>query len=564
MSGATTPAGADVDPTLPAGGFTLTRRQLFLVFAGLMSGMLLAALDQTIVSTALPTIVGDLGGLSHLSWVVTSYLLASTVSTPLWGKLGDLYGRKLFFQAAIVIFLLGSALSGVAQDMGQLIGFRAMQGLGAGGLIVGAQAIIGAVVSPRERGKYMGLIGSVFAVSSVAGPLLGGVFTEHLSWRWVFYINLPIGAVALGVVAVALPARELHVRHTIDYAGAALLGAAATALILGLTWGGNTYAWGSPTILGLFAIMVASFVAFLAVERRSAEPLVPLSLFRSSIFRVASTAGAVVGFAMFGAITFLPLFLQTVQGAGPTESGLQMVPIMALVLVTSIWSGRRISATGRYRAYPIAGTIIMTGGMFLLSRLGIETPYWQAAIYMAFVGAGLGLTMQVMVLAVQNSVAFKDLGTATSVATFFRSIGGSVGVAVFGAIYTNRLAASLPDSLRRDGGASAPFTPADLERLKARNPDVYAQYLHAFDQALHIVFLAAVPFAALGILLALLLREVPLRNAPDRSPGMDAAAAQAIVETAENAQAEADADPPGSRRGMPDPVRPGGSPTAGG
>jgi EmrB/QacA subfamily drug resistance transporter len=564
VSGATVAAGHGSDPAMPPGGFTLTRRQLMLVFAGLMSGMLLAALDQTIVSTALPTIVGDLGGLSHLSWVVTSYLLASTVSTPLWGKLGDLYGRKLFFQAAIVIFLLGSVLSGVAQDMGQLIGFRAMQGLGAGGLIVGAQAIIGAVVSPRERGKYMGLIGSVFAVSSVAGPLLGGVFTEHLSWRWVFYINLPIGAIALAVVAVALPSREMHIRHTIDYAGAALLGAAATALILGLTWGGNTYAWDSLTIVGLFVAAVVSFVAFLAVEQRSAEPLVPLSLFKSSIFRVASMAGAVVGFAMFGAITFLPLFLQTVHGAGPTESGLQMVPIMALVLVMSIWSGRRISATGRYRAYPIAGTIIMTTGMFLLSRLGIETPYWKAAIYMACVGAGLGLTMQVMVLAVQNSVSFKDLGTATSVATFFRSIGGSVGVAVFGAIYANQLAASLPDSLRRAGGASAHFTPADLDRLQARDPSLHAQYLHAFDHALHIVFLAAVPFAALGILLALLLREVPLRNAPGRSAGMEAAEAQAIVESAETAQAEAEAGPAGASRGRPDPVRPGGSPAGGG
>jgi EmrB/QacA subfamily drug resistance transporter len=548
------------DPTMPAGGFTLTRRQLMFVFAGLMSGMLLAALNQTIVATALPTIVGDLGGLSHLSWVVTSYLLASTVSTPLWGKLGDLYGRKLFFQAAIVIFLVGSALSGAAQDMSQLIGFRAMQGLGAGGLIVGAQAIIGAVVSPRERGKYMGLIGSVFAVSSVAGPLLGGVFTEQLTWRWVFYINLPIGAVALAVVAAALPSREVHVRHTVDYAGAALLGAAATALILAVTWGGNTYPWGSRTIIGLLVASVLLVVAFVLVEQRSPEPLVPLGLFGSSIFRVASMAGAIVGFSMFGAITFLPLFLQTVHGAGPTESGLQMVPIMALVLVMSIWSGRRISATGRYRAYPIAGTIIMTFGIFLLSRLGISTPYWKAALYMALVGAGLGLTMQVMVLAVQNSVPFRDLGTATSAATFFRSIGGSVGVAVFGTIYANRLAASLPDNLRHQGGATAHFTPEALKRLAAEQPKVFAEYLHAFDHALHVVFLSAVPFAAVGIVLALLLREVPLRNVPHRNAGMEAADSQAMPQTAENADAEAEAE----RAAGNDPVRPGGSPAAGG
>jgi EmrB/QacA subfamily drug resistance transporter len=547
----------DHDPSAPPGEFTLSRRQLQLVFAGLMSGMLLAALDQTIVATALPTIVGDLGGLSHLSWVVTSYLLASTVSTPLWGKLGDLYGRKLFFQAAIVIFLVGSALSGAAQDMLQLIVFRAVQGLGAGGLIVGAQAIIGGVVAPRERGRYMGLIGSVFAVSSVAGPLLGGVFTEHLTWRWVFYINLPIGAVALAVVAAALPAREVHIRHTVDYAGAALLGGAATALILALTWGGNTYPWASPEILGLLAATVVLVAAFVAVERHSPEPLIPLGLFGSPIFRVASAAGAIVGFSMFGAITFLPLFLQTVHGAGPTESGLQMVPIMALVLVMSIWSGRRISATGRYRAYPIAGTIIMTFGIFLLSTMGIETPYWRAAIYMAIVGMGLGLTMQVMVLAVQNSVPFRDLGTATSAATFFRSIGGSVGVAVFGAIYANRLAAALPDDLRRQGGATAHFTPEDLKRLALEQPAVFAQYLHAFDHALHIVFLAAVPFAALGIVLALLLREVPLRNAP-HAAGMDAAQSQAMPQSAENAEAAAGRDPGADR------VSPGGSPRAGG
>ncbi len=489
----------------------LSKKQLWLVFAGLMSGMLLAALDQTIVATALPTIVGQLGGLSHLSWVVTSYLLASTVSTPLWGKLGDLYGRKKFFQAAIVIFLAGSALSGIAQDMTQLIGFRAVQGLGAGGLIVGAQAIIGAVVSPRERGRYMGLIGSVFAVSSVAGPLLGGVFTEHLSWRWVFYINLPIGALALLVVAAALPARIQRVKHTIDYAGAALLGAAVTALILALTWGGNTYPWASATILGLGVAAVVLGTAFVVVERRAVEPVIPLRLFGLSVFRVASVAGAIVGFSMFGAITFLPLFLQTVHGAGPTTSGLQMVPIMALVLTMSVWSGRRISKTGRYRPYPIAGTIIMTAGIFLLSRLTETTPYWEAAVYMALVGAGLGLTMQVMVLAVQNAVPFRDLGTATSAATFFRSIGGSVGLAVFGAIFTNRLAASLPAAPRTGGGASTHFTPEQLKALQHTDPAAYASYLHAFAHSLHVVFLAAVPFSASGILLALLLREVPLK-----------------------------------------------------
>jgi EmrB/QacA subfamily drug resistance transporter len=516
---------------------TLGKRQLWLVFAGLMAGMLLAALDQTIVATALPTIVGDLGGLSHLSWVVTSYILASTVSTPLWGKLGDLYGRKLFFQSAIVIFLVGSVLSGLSQNMPELIGFRAIQGLGAGGLIVGAQAIIGAVVAPRERGRYMGIMGSVFAVASVAGPLAGGFFTDQLSWRWVFYINLPIGAVALLIVAAALKSREVHVKHSIDYAGAATLGIAVTALILGLTWGGNTYAWSSGVVIGLFVAAVVLVGVFVIVERRATEPLIPLHLFSMPIFRVASMAGGVLGFSMFGAITFLPLFLQTVHGAGATRSGLQMVPIMAAMLTMSIWSGRRISATGKYRPYPIAGTIVMTVGIYLLSHLGISTPYWVAAIYMALVGAGLGLTMQVMVLSVQNSVPFKELGTATSAATFFRSIGGSVGVAVFGTIFANRLIADLPATMRAAGSASTHFTPAQLRALQHSHPDLYAGYLHAFGHALHVVFLSAVPIAALGVLLALLLREVPLRPTAHRSVGQDAAESQAMVESAENVMA---------------------------
>jgi EmrB/QacA subfamily drug resistance transporter len=511
----------------------LSKRQLWLVFAGLMAGMFLAALDQTIVATALPTIVGELGGLSHLSWVVTSYMLASTVSTPLWGKLGDLYGRKLFFQAAIVIFLVGSVLSGLSQNMGELIGFRAMQGLGAGGLIVGAQAIIGAVVAPRERGRYMGFMGSVFAVASVAGPLAGGFFTEHLTWRWVFYINLPVGFVALAIVAVGLRSREVHVKHTIDYAGASVLGIGVTALILALTWGGNTYAWSSGVVLGLLAAAAFLIVAFVWVEQRAVEPLIPLGLFSLSVFRVASAAGGLLGFSMFGVITFLPLFLQTVHGATPTTSGLQMVPIMAAMLTMSIWSGRRISVTGRYRPYPIAGTIIMTAGIYLMSMLGITTPYWVAALYMALVGAGLGLTMQVMVLSVQNSVPYRDLGTATSSAAFFRSIGGSVGVAVFGTIFANRLTAALPEAVRGSGKVSAHFTPEQFAAFKRTQPALYDAYLHAFGHALHIVFLAAVPFAAAGIILALLLREVPLRVTAARSAGLDAAEGQAMPSAAE-------------------------------
>jgi EmrB/QacA subfamily drug resistance transporter len=526
--------------TLTPSQISITKRQLRLVFAGLMLGMFLAALDQTIVSTALPTIVGDLGGLNHLSWVVTSYMLASTVSTPLYGKLGDLYGRKKLFQAAIIMFLLGSILAGISQDMAELIGFRALQGLGAGGLMVGAQAIIGDVVPPAERGRYMGIIGSVFAVASVIGPLLGGLFTQQLSWRWVFYINLPVGAIALFVVGLALHTPKVVVQHKIDYLGAAVLSAAATSLILVLTWGGTQYTWGSTTIIGLIIATVVLTMWFIAIERRAVEPVLPLRLFTNDIFRVSSAAGAIVGFSMFGAITFLPLYLQTVHLISPTLSGLLLLPIMACVLIFSIWSGRRISKRGKYRIYPIAGTIILTIGLGVLSLLGIgvHTPYWHTAIGMALVGTGLGLTMQVLVLSVQNAVDYRDLGVATSAATFFRSIGGSIGVAVFGEIFANRLAAALAGAggpAGKLGDTAAHLTPAQLHALKASQPVLFDHFLTAFNHALHIVFLASVPFAALGLVFALMLKEVPLRRTLGRGPGVDAADTQSMQESAETA-----------------------------
>ncbi|HET6551809.1 MAG TPA: MDR family MFS transporter, partial [Solirubrobacter sp.] len=405
------------------------------VFGALMLGMFLAALDQTIVSTALPTIVGELGGLDHLSWVVTSYLLASTATTPLYGKLGDMYGRKPVFMAAILIFLAGSILSGLSESMLELIGFRALQGVGAGGLMVGAQAIIADIIPPRERGRYMGLIGSVFAVASVAGPLLGGFLVETLSWRWVFYVNVPVGVVAIAVVALRL---HLHVpshRHAIDYLGAVLLTAGVSALILVTTWGGNQYAWGSATIVGLSVAGVVLLVAFVLVEQRAREPIIPLSLFASGVFRVASSIGFMIGLAMFGAIIFIPLFLQLVYGVSPTSSGLRMLPLMAGLLGASISSGRAITRIGRYKAFPIAGTAVTTVGMFLLSRLALDTPPWLASVYMLVVGIGIGLVMQVLVLAVQNCSPPRDVGVATSTATFFRSMGGSLGVALFGAIF---------------------------------------------------------------------------------------------------------------------------------
>jgi EmrB/QacA subfamily drug resistance transporter len=507
------PTGGDVPADRgPAG---LSPRQVRLVFVGLMLGMLLASLDQTIVSTALPTIVGDLGGLNHLSWVVTAYLLASTVSTPLWGKLGDLYGRKWFFQAAIVIFLVGSALSGLSQNLNELIMFRALQGLGAGGLIVGAQAIIGDIVPPRDRGRYTGLIGAVFAVSSVAGPLLGGFFTDGPGWRWVFYINLPIGAIALVVVAAVLHAKvTTRVDHKIDYLGASVLSGAVVALILMLTWGGTTYAWASATIIGLGIATLALFAVFIAVERRASEPIVPLHLFSNKVFRVTFATGAIIGFSMFGALTFLPLFLQVVHGASATSSGLQLIPIMAFVLVMAVYSGRRISATGTYRRFPIVGTALTAIALYLLSHLGVTTPFWQTAIYMAVLGAGLGLTMQVLLLAAQNSVPYSQLGVATSIATFSRSIGGSIGVAVFGTVFNNRLAANLPKyvpagALAKLHGAAVTANPTVVKHLP---PAVRSGLRIAFSNSLHVVYLAAVPFAVVAFLLALRLREVPLRT----------------------------------------------------
>jgi EmrB/QacA subfamily drug resistance transporter len=482
--------------------------------------MLLAAMDQTIVATALPTIAGDLHGLSQLSWVVTAYILASTASTPLWGKLGDLYGRKLFFQAAIVIFLIGSALSGLSTSIIELVVFRAIQGIGGGGLMIGAQAIVGDVVAPRDRGRYQGVFGAVFGVTSVLGPLIGGFFVENLSWRWVFYINLPIGAVALAVTTVVLPNRVTRVQHVIDYAGALLLAGAATALVLLTTLGGTTYGWGSSPIVILACAGVACVGLFVLVERRAVEPVLPLHLFKNRVFSVSSAIGFVVGFAMFGAITYLPQYMQVVRGASPTSAGLQLLPLMLGVLLTSMGSGYLISRWGRYRVFPIVGTALMTVGMYLLSRLGIGTGTLQSSLYMFVLGVGIGGVMQVLVIAVQNVVPYRDLGAATSGATFFRSIGGSFGTAVFGAVFTNQLIGNLkhylsgvpvPPGFNAKAGAS----PAVLAQLP---PAVHHGYVEAFAASLHTVFLVAAPISALAFGLSWLLEDVPLRQtagAPD-------------------------------------------------
>jgi EmrB/QacA subfamily drug resistance transporter len=522
----------------------LTGRALWTVFGALMLGMFLAALDQTIVSTALPTIVGDLGGLSHLSWVVTSYLLAATVSTPIYGKLGDMYGRKPVFLAAILIFLAGSMLAGLSQTMVQLIGFRALQGIGAGGLMVGAQAIIADIVPPRERGRYMGLIGSVFAVASVAGPLLGGFLVDNLSWRWVFYVNMPVGALAVAIVALRLHLHTPPTRHRIDYLGAGLLTGGVGSLVLLTTWGGNQYAWGSATIVGLAIAGVALLALFVWQERRAAEPLLPLTLFRSSVFDVANAMGFTIGMAMFEAIVFIPLYLQLVYGASPTSSGLRLLPLMAGLLVAAIASGRAISRIGRYKIFPIAGTAILVVGMYLLSRLAVGTSPWLASVYMLVVGVGIGLVMQVLVLVVQNDARPHEIGVVTSTATFFRSVGGSFGVAIFGAIFASRLAAQikqLPAGAAKHLTGGVHLTPQQAKHLP---PAVRAEFLYAFAHALHGVFLWGMLLAIVPFVLAWLLKEVPLRTTLERpaefaaeQAAAGATGAEAIVEPAADAAA---------------------------
>ena len=480
-----------------------------LIFGALMLVILLASLDQTIVSTALPTIVGDLGGLQHLSWVVTAYLLASTVTGPIYGKLGDLYGRKIVLQTAIVIFLIGSALCGLAQSMVELIAFRALQGLGAGGLLVTTIAVVGDIIPPRERGRYQGLFGAVFGVSTVIGPLLGGFFVDNLSWRWIFYVNLPVGAVGLFVIGVVFHARAEHVRHSIDYAGAALLAAGLTGIVLFTSLGGTTLAWGSPASIALVTGGTALLVLFLLAERRAQEPILPLALFRNRVFAVSGGIGFIIGLALFGAIVYLPLFLQIVKGKSPTSSGLQLTPMMGGLLVTSIVSGRLISRFGHYRPFPIAGTAVVTIGMVLLSRLSVHSATSAAALYMLVLGLGLGLVMQVLVLAVQNAVAYRFMGVATSGAVLFRQVGGSIGVAVFGAIFANRLHDNLARRLPPSAHVPKTATPALVNRLPPRLHDAYATAIAA---SLRPVFVVAAAIVLVAFLLSWLLREVPLRT----------------------------------------------------
>ncbi|MGW2825016.1 MFS transporter [Streptomyces sp. NPDC001443] len=528
-------APPDTPAAGPAPAAGPTPRRVRLIFCALMLALLLAALEQMIVATALPKIVGELHGLDRMSWAITAYLLTATVGLPVYGKLGDLLGRKGVFQFAIVVFVVGSALAGRAQSMDQLIAFRAVQGIGAGGLMIGVQAIIADIVPPRQRGRFMGLIGAAFGLASVAGPLLGGYFTDHLSWRWCFYVNVPFGLVTLAVVTVVLQLPRPDVRPRFDVLGALLLAAASTCLVLLTSWGGTEYAWGSRVIIGLGAGAVVATVLFLLTEHRAVEPLLPLRLLRDPVFNVTALVGLVVGVALFGAASYLPTFLQMVDGASATESGLLMLPMMGGVVVASIVSGQLISRTGRYRIYPVLGGALSALGMWLLSRLEVDTPRLHYSVWMAVLGAGIGMVLPVLVLAVQNSVRPADLGTATSANNYFRQIGGSVGAAVFGTLFADRLADALARRLPARAGARLP-DPESLtpQLVHALPPALRDAYIRAYADAMPRIFLYLVPVLVLGLLIACFLKETPLLTsaASHHTPATGAAPESAPVNAA--------------------------------
>ncbi|GGO63786.1 MDR family MFS transporter [Nonomuraea cavernae] len=506
------------------------RREVMVVLPALMLAMVLAMLDNMVVGTAMPRIVGELGGLSHLSWVVTAYVLGTTVSTPIWGKIGDLYGRKTIFMVSIVIFMVGSAFCGMAGSallggpdggMAELIAFRALQGLGAGGLIVNVMAIIGDLVPPRERGQYQGIMAAVMSLAMIAGPLVGGFITDYLDWRWAFYVNLPIGAIAIALLAVRLKLPRRRDRVRIDWLGAILLSIGITAIVLVTTWGGNEYPWGSWQILTLVAVSVVTMALFVQVERRTIEPIMPLNLFRDRNFTLISAIGFLLGFAMFGVINFLPLFQQTVQGATATNSGLLLLPMMAASMVVSLFVGRAITATGTYKIYPIIGGVVMTLGMWLLSTMDAGTPSWLTGVHIAVLGLGMGFLMQTTMLIAQNSVEQKDLGVASSASTFFRSIGGSFGVSLFGAIFnhgfqrelTTRFGAQAAEETVKGGGR---MDPAALAQMR---PQVRTGILESLASSISGVFGWAILFAVAVPLLAVFVKEIPLRGAPVAPPG---------------------------------------------
>jgi EmrB/QacA subfamily drug resistance transporter len=504
-------------------------RSVRVVMVGLMIAMLLAMLDNMIVGTAMPTIVGELGGLNHLSWVVTAYTLATAASTPIWGKLGDMYGRKGIFLTSIVLFLVGSALSGMSQSMDQLITFRAVQGLGAGGLMVGVMAIIGELIPPRERGKYQGLIAGVMAIAMIGGPLVGGSITDNWGWRWSFYINLPVGAVALTMVTIVLHLPKKRTQARIDYLGAALLTVSITSLVLLTTWGGTQYAWGSWQILTLLVVGLATLALFLLAETRAADPVLPLRIFRNANFSLISVIGFLVGFTMFGAMTFLPLYQQTVQGASATNSGLLLLPMLLAMMAVSMVAGRVTSATGRYKVFPIIGGALITVGLYLLSTMDVHTSRTVSGIHMAVLGAGMGFLMQITMLVAQNSVEMRDIGVGSSSATLFRTIGGTFGVSLFGALFSHRVQSDMTHTLGSHGTSAvaggAQLDPKTIAKLPVAVKDAY---FHAVASGTHIVFLWGAVISVAGFLAAWFLVETPLRGAAPRPE--EAAPAPVVAE----------------------------------
>ncbi|MFE7650243.1 MDR family MFS transporter [Streptomyces phaeoluteigriseus] len=490
------------------------------VILALMITMMLAMLDNMIVGTAMPTIVGDLGGLEHLSWVVTSYTLATAASTPIWGKLGDMYGRKGAFLSSIVIFLAGSVLSGMAQDMGQLIGFRAVQGLGAGGLMVGVMAIIGDLVPPRERGKYQGMMAGVMAIAMIGGPLVGGTITDHWGWRWAFYINLPLGAVALGLITAVLHLPKKRSQARIDYLGAGLLTVGITSIVLVTTWGGTEYAWSSARIMELIGIGVATLVGFVFWQTRAVEPILPLHIFRSRNFTLMAVIGFITGFVMFGATLFLPLYQQSVQGASATNSGLLLLPMLGAMLVTSMVAGRITTSSGRYKIFPVVGSALMIVGLYLLSTMDTGTSRFTSGVFMAVVGLGMGCLMQITMLVAQNSVEMKDMGVASSSATLFRTLGSSFGVAIMGALFNSRV----QDAMSERAGAlgskiteqSAQLDAASLAKLPAPAREAYQ---FAVSDGTHAAFVLGAVVAVVALVAAVFVKEVPLRGAEPKQEG---------------------------------------------